>query len=49
MRFVYALFILIIFLVLLYNSIYFGSASADAQLISIAIVIAGSLAGGDGK
>jgi hypothetical protein len=49
MRFLYALFSLIIFLVLLYNSIYFGSASADAQLMSIAIVIAGALAGGDGK
>ena len=49
MRFVYMLFALVIFLVLLYNSIYFESASADAQLISIAIVIAGALAGGDGK
>ena len=49
MRLVYALFALIMFLVLLYNSIYFGSASADAQLISIAIFVAGALAGGDGK
>ena len=49
MRFLYAFFSLLIFLVLLYNSIYFGSASAEAQLISIAIVIAGALAGGDGK
>lgn len=49
MRLVYALFALIIFLFLLSNSIYFKSASADTQLISIAIVIAGALAGGDGK
>ena len=49
MRFLYALFSLLIFLALLYNSIYFGSASADAQLISIAIVVAGTMAVGDGK
>ncbi len=42
-------FALVIFLFLLCNSIYFKSASADAQLISIAIVIGGALAGGDGK
>ena len=49
MRFVYMLFALVIFLFLLSNSIYSESTSANAQLISIAIVIAGALAGGDGK
>jgi len=49
MRLIYALFALIIFLYFLSISIYMKSASADAQLISIAIVAAGALAGGDGK
>ena len=49
MRFVYMLFALVIFLFLLSNSIYSESTSPDTQPISIAIVMAGTLAGGDGK
>jgi len=49
MRLIYALFALIIFLFFLSASIYMKSTSADVQLISIAIVVAGALAGGDGK
>lgn len=46
MRFVYALFALVLWAILMSQ---FQGVSIDAQCLSFAIVVAGALAGGDGK